>query len=154
MVSNIVAAYIVSSCNTLFLLSRPTTAHNQNFAFGQTMATLRDSTTLLSLSSGSVILLFLLNRYIPSCSARLVPRATWGHETSLAVTVLNPRRQDLFQHAITLDIPASQLKSGIDNEEVLTRFTQGFFGGWIFSPERWFFAFTGLSVTNLDGKYL
>lgn len=68
------------------------------------------------------------------------------------MAILNPLQKDLYQHRITIEIPASQLKSSLDNDEILARFTQGFFGGWIFSPERWFFQVTGLSLTNIDGK--
>lgn len=118
-----------------------------------TMMTPGFSTTILSLGSGSAFLLFLLNRYLPSRNASNIPRASYGHENSVAVAILNPRRQNLFQHRITIEIPAAKLKHGLDNDEILARFTQGFFGGWIFSPERWFFHLTGLSVTNLDGKY-
>lgn len=113
----------------------------------------RCSTTILSLSSGSAFLLFLLNRYLPSRNARDIPHASNGHEDSMAVAILNPRRQSLFQHRITIEIPATKVKSGLDSDEILARFTQGFFGGWIFSLERWFFHLTRLSVTNLDGRY-
>lgn len=117
------------------------------------MAALRHYTTILTLTSGSAFVVFLLNRYLPSRGARDLPRATHGHEASAAVTILNPRKQALFQHRITIEIPATRLKPGLDNDEILACFTQGFFGGWIFSPERWFFHLTRLSVTNLDGKH-
>ncbi|KAG6354353.1 hypothetical protein INS49_004370 [Diaporthe citri] len=101
------------------------------------MAALRYYTTILTLSSGSAFLVFMLNRYLPSRNARNLTRATHGHETSAAVAILNPQKQDLFQHRITMEIPTTRLKPGLDNNEILARFTQGFFGGWIFSPERW-----------------
>lgn len=117
------------------------------------MSALRYYATILTLGSGSAFLLFLHNRYLPSRNARNLPQATHGHGNSDAVAILNPRKQNLFQHRITIDIPASRLKPGLDNDEILARFTQGFFGGWIFSPERWFFNLTRLSITSLDGKY-
>lgn len=117
------------------------------------MAALRYYTTILTLSSGSAFLLFILNRYTPSRNARNLPRATHGHEASAAVAILNSRNQNLFQHRIAIEIPVTRLKPGLDSDEILARFTQGFFGGWIFSPERWFFHLTRLSVTNLDGKF-
>lgn len=117
------------------------------------MTALRYYATILTLGSGSAFLLFLHNRYLPSRNARNLPQATHGHDNSDAVAILNPRKQNLFQHRITIDIPASRLKPGLDNDEILARFTQGFFGGWIFSPERWFFNLTRLSITSIDGKY-
>lgn len=116
------------------------------------MAALRYYTTVLTLTSGSAFVVFLINRYLPSRNAKNLPRATQGHEKSAAVVILNPRTKRLFQHRIAIDIPATRLKHGLDSDEILARFTQGFFGGWIFSPERWFFQLTRLSVTNLDGK--
>lgn len=121
--------------------------------FGDIMTALRYYATILTLSSGSAFLLFLHNRYLTSRNARNLPLATHGHDTSAAVAILNPRKQNLFQHGITIDIPASRLKPGLDNDEILARFTQGFFGGWVFSPERWFFILTRLSITSLDGRY-
>jgi hypothetical protein len=117
------------------------------------MAGLRYPKSILAIGSGSALLFFLLGRYQASWKASDIPLATHGHENSAAVSILNPLQQDLFQHRISIEIPASQIKTGLGNDEVLARFTQGFFGGWIFSPERWFFHLTGLSLTNLDGKY-
>lgn len=109
--------------------------------------------TIFAITSSSAFLLFLLHRYQPSWEAKDIPLPTHGHSDSAAVAILNPLQQDLYQHRITIEIPAIRLKSaGLDNDEILARFTQGFFGGWIFSPERWFFQVTGLSVTNIDGK--
>lgn len=117
------------------------------------MDALRYPRATLTVASGSAFLLFLVDRYLPSRNARNIPQAAHGHETSVAVNILNPKRQKLFQHRITLQIPAARLKPGLENQEILARFTQGFFGGWIFSPERWFFQLTRLSITNLSGKY-
>lgn len=117
------------------------------------MAALRYPRTMLTVASGSAFLLFLADRYLPSRNARNIPQAAHGHETSVAVNILNPRKQKLFQHRVTIEIPAARLKPGLGNDEILARFTRGFFGGWIFSPERWFFQLTGLSLTGLSGKY-
>lgn len=116
------------------------------------MVGLHYSKTIFAIGSGSAFLLFLPHRYQPSWKASDLPLATHGHENSAGVAILNPLQQDLYQHRITIEIPASQIKPGLDNDEILAHFTQGFFGGWIFSPERWFFQLTGLSVTNIDGE--
>ncbi|KAG8164442.1 hypothetical protein KVR01_006360 [Diaporthe batatas] len=107
-------------------------------------------TTLAILSSGSALLFVVLHRYQSSWKASNIPLATHGHENSVAVTKLNTLKRDLYQHRITLEISANRLKPGIENNEILARFTQGFFGGWVFSPERWFFNYTRLSLTNTD----
>lgn len=117
------------------------------------MAALRYPPVMLTAASGPALVLFLVERYLPSRNARNIPQAAPGHEASAAVNILNPQKQKLFQHRITIEIPAARLKPGLGNEEILARFTQGFFGGWIFSPERWFFQLTRLSITNLSGKY-
>lgn len=117
------------------------------------MAGLRYPKTTLAISTGSAFLFFVLHRYQASWKAIGLPLATQGHENSVAVAKLNPLKRDLFQHRITIEIPANRLESGIGNNEILARFTQGFFGGWVFSPERWLFNITGLSLTDTDSKY-
>jgi hypothetical protein len=113
--------------------------------------------TILTISSGSAFLfLTTLYRYEASWQAQNLPLATHGHTKSTAVSVLNPLQQDLYQHRITIDIPTSRIKGGLllGNDEILARFTRGFFGGWIFSPERWLFCLTGLVLTKVEGEYL
>lgn len=77
--------------------------------------------------------------------------ATFGHETSYAMSIMNPRHQDVFQHKLSLEIPIVRLRSGIEDDEILALFTKGFFGGWVFTPERWLFKLTRLSVGNFEG---
>lgn len=78
--------------------------------------------------------------------------ATPGHEESLAFTLLNPRQYPTEQDSFSLRISKRDLRAGISDEEILARFTRGFFGGWIFTPERWFFELTHFSLQDHDGK--
>lgn len=113
---------------------------------------IRSPATVLSIGTGSALLCFLYNRFQPSRNARDIPGATVGHESSYAMSIMNPRNQELFQHRLILKIPAAKLRAGITEKEVLALFTKGFFGGWIFTPERWLFILTGISFANFEGR--
>ncbi|KAJ4391116.1 hypothetical protein N0V93_004731 [Gnomoniopsis smithogilvyi] len=76
--------------------------------------------------------------------------ATPGHENSLAFNLLNPKRYPTEQDRFSLRIPKRDLRTGISDEEILARFTKGFFGGWVFTPERWFFLLTRFSLMDHD----
>lgn len=78
--------------------------------------------------------------------------ATAGHDQSLAFKLLNPKAFPTEQDTFSISIPKRQLVAGISDEEILARFTRGFFGGWIFTPERWFFTLTRYSFMDHDGK--
>lgn len=115
------------------------------------MVSLQSPKTILSLGTGSALLILLYDRYRPSRNAQDLPNATVGHETSYAMSIMNPRHQRVHQHKLTLKIPAARLRRGITDSEVLALFTKGFFGGWVFTPERWLFRLTRLSLCNFEG---
>lgn len=87
----------------------------------------------------------------PSRNHQFSHRATPGHEHSLAFTLLNPRgnRTEQDRFSVCLVGPAV---AGLSDREILARFTRGFFGGWVFTPERWIFAVTGFSGLDQDGE--
>ncbi|KAK9776061.1 hypothetical protein AB5N19_12040 [Seiridium cardinale] len=82
--------------------------------------------------------------YFPSITGH---HATAGHENSFGLFILNPLRNPNEQESYSLAIPTSCLKKGITDEEILARFTRGFFGG-IFTPEAWFLRTIGFSKTD------
>jgi len=67
------------------------------------------------------------------------------------MSVANPNRFPIEQDSYTVHIPLRELKTGISDEEILARFSKGFFGGWILTPERWFFHVTGWRITRFAG---
>ncbi|KAI8953165.1 hypothetical protein F4801DRAFT_538706, partial [Xylaria longipes] len=50
------------------------------------------------------------------------------------MALINPLGHRTGQDSYSIRIPLHKLKAGITNEEILARFTKGFFRGWIFTP--------------------
>lgn len=105
-------------------------------------------------STLTVVGTLLFNLTAPSRNFHFAYCATPGHEDSLAFTLLNPNKCPTEQDKFSLSILRRDLRAGISDEEVLARFTKGFFGGWIFTPERWFFSLTHFTLMDYDGKKL
>lgn len=95
---------------------------------------------------------FFYNLTKPSRTYEFTYSATPGHEESLAFTFLNPNKYPTEQDCFSLRIPKHDLRAGTSDEEILARFTRGFFGGWIFTPERWFFSLTRFTFVDNDGR--
>lgn len=60
-----------------------------------------------------------------------------GHSRSFGMYVIDPAGNPTEEESYILRVPLHELKQGIDDEEILARFSKGFFAGWIFGPERW-----------------
>lgn len=103
-------------------------------------------------STLTILSTFFYNLTAPSRNFHFTYCATPGHADSLAFTLLNPRKYPTEQDNFSLWISKRDLRAGISDEEILARFTRGFFGGWIFTPERWFFLLTHFSLMDHDGK--
>lgn len=106
------------------------------------------------LCGGSFVILstYFYNLTKPSRMYDFAYSATPGHEESLAFTLLNPKKYPTEQDCFSLRISKRHLRAGLSDEEILARFTRGFFGGWIFTPERWFFLLTRFTLVDHDGK--
>ncbi|GKT96398.1 hypothetical protein CT0861_08115 [Colletotrichum tofieldiae] len=74
-----------------------------------------------------------------------------GHAESAAARAVGWRRPLLAGDSYSVSIPLSRLRPGITDQEILARFTRGFFGGPAFTPERWLFALSGYQLTDVEG---
>ncbi|GJC84587.1 hypothetical protein ColLi_07425 [Colletotrichum liriopes] len=73
-----------------------------------------------------------------------------GHAESAAARAVGRRRPLLAGDSYSVSIPLSRLRPGITDQEILARFTRGFFGGPTFTPERWLFALSGYQLTDVE----
>ncbi|KAH8889098.1 hypothetical protein GQ53DRAFT_843162 [Thozetella sp. PMI_491] len=106
-------------------------------------------TTLLSVPIGLGVAFFVYQHVTPYREIQCnYLRATPGHEDGFPMSIANPRKTPTNQDSYSLRIPAWRLRPGLSDEEILARFTKGFFGRWIFTPERWLFLSTKLSITR------
>lgn len=75
-----------------------------------------------------------------------------GHAESFGAIVVSPQGHALRRgDSYSTSIPLRRLRPGITDGEILARFTCGFFGGPMFTPERYFFAVSDYQVTDVDG---
>ena len=54
---------------------------------------------------------------------------------SPAIKLINPRNNQALVNTITIALSETDVE-GLSDEEILARFTKGFFNGWIIFPER------------------
>ncbi|KAL4886214.1 hypothetical protein BJY04DRAFT_213745 [Aspergillus karnatakaensis] len=64
-------------------------------------------------------------------------RAQPDHAQSFPMTIIDPDNNPTQEETYTIQIPLQNLNKSITDEEILARFSKGYFGGWMFSPERW-----------------
>ncbi|KAL2835679.1 hypothetical protein BJY01DRAFT_223217 [Aspergillus pseudoustus] len=74
---------------------------------------------------------------IPCRSMKFIWHASPGHARSLGMHVIDPAGNPTQEESYILRIPLRQLRSGMRDEEILARFSNGFFAGFVFAPERW-----------------
>lgn len=124
------------------------------FEFPRMISHALPSSTYKGICGGTfvIVVTFFYNLTAPSRNFDFSYSATPGHENSLAFTLLNPKRYPTEQDSFSLRIPKRDLRAGISDDEILARFARGFFGGWVFTLERWFFLLTQFSLMDHDGK--
>lgn len=83
---------------------------------------------------------------------KFIWRAEPGHSSSFGMHVIDPAGNPTEEESYILRIPMHKLRRGIDDEEILARFSNGFFAGWVFGPERWIAPFVQ-GVIDHQGVY-
>jgi hypothetical protein len=101
----------------------------------------------------------LLVLYLPCRSMKFTWRAEPGHARSFAMHVIDPAGNPTQEESYTLRIPLRDLKPGLNDEEILARFSKGYFAGVVFAPERWIAPFVqgiidheGMSLIRWEEK--
>lgn len=111
------------------------------------------STTLLCGGATSLTLLsiYLYHLTGPSRNYLFSHRASPGHDRSLALTLLNPKGYRTEQDRFSVCLEGAAV-AGLSEGEIVARFTRGFFGGWVFTPERWIFTLMRYSGLDQEGE--
>lgn len=63
--------------------------------------------------------------------------------SSPSFRIVNPRNHIAMKDSYSINLAKHEIMN-LNDEEILARFINGFFGGWIFTPERTLFAILGL----------
>ncbi|GFF59707.1 hypothetical protein IFM51744_10020 [Aspergillus udagawae] len=105
-------------------------------------------TALLSLPLGTGLATYTYAYTSPARHATPSKQPSRAHQNSPTMALANPRGMPVYGDSYTIRIPLRDLKPGISDEEILARFSKGFFGVWVFAPERWALRVTGLAMTD------
>jgi hypothetical protein len=109
---------------------------------------------LFTASAGTGLAYVLYDRLSTIRYAQCFQHATVDHIKSRPMALMNPLGYPTQQDSYSLRIPVHKLKHGIGDEEILARFTYGYFGGWIFMPERSLITVFKPSITDLSCRAL
>ncbi|KZL87484.1 hypothetical protein CI238_03989 [Colletotrichum incanum] len=107
------------------------------------------ATAAAAVTCTAVGVLALTTRTPPHRHARHGPPVP-GQTESAAARAVGWQRPLLGGDSYSVSIPLSRLRPGITDQEILARFTRGFFGGPAFTPERWFFTLSGYQLTDVE----
>ncbi|KAI0412148.1 hypothetical protein F5X98DRAFT_355599 [Xylaria grammica] len=94
-------------------------------------------------------LLAVSNRLLPFHRARHEQRTSPTHLGSFVSSVVTPGPHHGIKENYSLTIPARRFKNDLSDEEILARFTKGFFSGLAFTPERWLLSAIPFSITDI-----
>lgn len=108
--------------------------------------------TVVSCMAASLTAFAISTRLLPFHQAYREHRASPGHRESFAISVVAPKQHRGLQENYSLLIPARRFQSNVSDEEILARFTKGFFSGLVFTPERWLLKDVPFRITDIPGN--
>ncbi|KAI0537191.1 hypothetical protein GGR58DRAFT_472918 [Xylaria digitata] len=94
-------------------------------------------------------ILAISTRLLPFHRARHEQKASPTHWDSLVTSVVTPNRHRGLQENYSLLIPARRFQNDVSDEEILARFTKGFFSGLAFTPERLLLSAIPFPITDI-----
>ncbi|KAI1132332.1 hypothetical protein F5Y10DRAFT_231492 [Nemania abortiva] len=99
--------------------------------------------------TGSLSILAISTRLLPFYRARHEQSASPTHRDSFVTSITTPGQHHGAQENYSLLIPAKRFKNDPSDEEILARFTKGFFWGLAFTPERWLLSAIPFPITDI-----
>lgn len=108
--------------------------------------------TAIGCTAASLTVLAISTRLLPFHHAHYEHKARPTHWDSFAISVVTPKQHRGVQENYSLLIPAKRFPSNVSDEEILARFTKGFFSGLAFTPERWILSTIPFRLTDMLGQ--
>ncbi|KAI1421254.1 hypothetical protein F5Y12DRAFT_38443 [Xylaria sp. FL1777] len=105
--------------------------------------------TAIGCTATGLTIIAISTRLLPFHQSRHDQRASPTHGESFTLSVVAPKNHRGIQENYSLSIPSRRFKSGVSDEEILARFTKGFFCGPAFTPERWLLSIVPFSLTDI-----
>ncbi|KAI0965087.1 hypothetical protein F4678DRAFT_453816 [Xylaria arbuscula] len=104
----------------------------------------------ISFAGTGLTALAVSTRLLPFHQSRRENRASPTHNESFAISIVAPKEHSGTQENYSLLIPAKRFKDSVSDEEILARFTKGFFSGPVFTPERWLLSGAPIQLTDIE----
>jgi len=89
-------------------------------------------------AAAASLAIYLYDHPLPASRSHTIRESnTLSPSTSKSPTIkrINPRNHQALVDSRTISLPQIDIKD-LSDEEILARFTKGFFNGWIIAPER------------------
>ncbi|KAI0812085.1 hypothetical protein GGR55DRAFT_640393 [Xylaria sp. FL0064] len=106
--------------------------------------------TVIGFTATSLTGLAISTRLLPFHQPHHEHRASPTHNDSFSMSIVAPKKHNGIRESYSLLIPAKRFKGSVSDEEILARFTQGFFSGLAFTPERWFLSTVPFRLTDMS----
>ncbi|KAI0427613.1 hypothetical protein F5Y09DRAFT_315732 [Xylaria sp. FL1042] len=104
--------------------------------------------TAIGCTATGLTALAISTRLLPFHQAHHEHRASSTHNESFSMSIVAPKYHNGIRESYSLLIPAKRFKGSVSDEEILARFTKGFFSGLVFTPERWFLSTIPFRLTD------
>jgi hypothetical protein len=108
--------------------------------------------TAVALAAAGIYQLRLVHNAVCLVDTRNIlssPRIPNSLEVSAAAKIVNPHDHIPIHDTRSLNL---RVRKNLSDEEILSRFVKGFFGGTVFAPERSLLRVTRKEITRFDGE--
>ncbi|KAI0197630.1 hypothetical protein F4808DRAFT_473661 [Astrocystis sublimbata] len=92
--------------------------------------------TTIGCTAAGLAVLSISTQLLPFYRAHHEYRASPTHNESFSISIVAPKKHPGIQESYSLSIPVKRFENNVSDEEILARFTKGFFSGLAFAPER------------------
>ena len=107
--------------------------------------------TTIGCTAAGLVALAISTQLLPFYRPHHEPRPSPTHKGSFSMSVVAPKQHQGIQENYSFSIPVKRLRSNVSDEEILARFTKGFFAGLAFAPERRLLRVVPFRITDIPG---
>ncbi|KAI1363810.1 hypothetical protein F5Y08DRAFT_231472 [Xylaria arbuscula] len=105
--------------------------------------------TTIGCTAAGLAAIYVSSQLLPFYRAHHELKASRGHVNSFSISIVAPKQHHGIQENYSLSIPVKRFKGAVSDEEILARFTRGFFSGFAFTPERWLLSLAPIQLTDI-----
>ncbi|KAJ3577843.1 hypothetical protein NPX13_g2726 [Xylaria arbuscula] len=105
--------------------------------------------TTIGCTAAGLAAIYVSSQLLPFYRAHHELKASRGHVNSFSISIVAPKQHHGIQENYSFSIPVKRFKGAVSDEEILARFTRGFFSGFAFTPERWLLSLAPIQLTDI-----